>query len=216
MAIDFKLPDLGENIETGDIVNVLVNEGDQITADQNVLEVETGKAVIELPCPHAGRITKLHVKKGSKVKPGDSLLTLETGAPSAAAPAKAVAAPAPAAQAAAAQPAPAAASPAPVAAPPQQAPAAAAAAPKVKSAEPPHKTPPAGRPHAGWLVNWVLIWRASMAAAPADASPKKTSRPRCGSRPASRLCRRAQPSEPLRCRKARMIAIISGLFAANK
>ncbi len=77
MAIDFRLPDLGENIESGDIVNVLVHEGDQIVAEQGVLEVETGKAVIELPCPHAGRVTKVHVKKGSKVKPGDALLTLE-------------------------------------------------------------------------------------------------------------------------------------------
>ena len=52
MAIDFKLPDLGENVESGDIVNVLVNEGDEIQADQSVIEIETGKAVVELPCPH--------------------------------------------------------------------------------------------------------------------------------------------------------------------
>lgn len=77
MAIDFKLPDLGENIESGDIVNVLVKEGDQIQADQSVLEIETGKAVVDLPCPYAGKITKVHVKKGSKVKVGDSLLSIE-------------------------------------------------------------------------------------------------------------------------------------------
>jgi len=92
MAIDFKLPDLGENIESGDIVNVLVKEGDQISADQSVLEIETGKAVVELPCPHAGRVTKVHVKKGSKVKVGDPLLSLENNsaaaAPGKAAPAK--------------------------------------------------------------------------------------------------------------------------------
>lgn len=146
MPIDFKLPDLGENIESGDIVNVLVHEGDQIQAEQNVLEVETGKAVIELPCPHAGRITKLHVKKGSKVKPGDALLTLETGAAAAAPAAKAPAA----APAASAPPPPAATAPAPVAAsavetpPVAAAPQAAsrAAAPVERAA--PHKTPPAG------------------------------------------------------------------------
>ena len=51
MAIDFKVPDLGENVESGDIVNVMVKEGDEIQADQGVMEIETGKAVVELPCP---------------------------------------------------------------------------------------------------------------------------------------------------------------------
>ncbi|MGD9720916.1 MAG: 2-oxo acid dehydrogenase subunit E2 [Pirellulales bacterium] len=77
MATDFKVPDLGENVDEGDIVNVLVKEGDEIQADQNVMEIETGKAVVELPCPIAGRITKVHVQKGSKVKVGDPLLTVE-------------------------------------------------------------------------------------------------------------------------------------------
>ena len=77
MAIDFTLPDLGENIESGDIVGVLVKEGDEIAADQNVLEIETGKAVVELPCPHAGRIAKIYVQKGSKVKVGDPLISVE-------------------------------------------------------------------------------------------------------------------------------------------
>lgn len=77
MAIEFKLPDLGENVESGDIVSVLVNEGDTISAEQGVFEVETGKAVVELPCPHAGRIAKIHVQKGTKVKVGETLLTLD-------------------------------------------------------------------------------------------------------------------------------------------
>jgi pyruvate/2-oxoglutarate dehydrogenase complex dihydrolipoamide acyltransferase (E2) component len=55
----------------------MVQEGDQIEADQNVMEIETGKAVVELPCPFAGRITKVHVQKGSKVRVGDPLLTVE-------------------------------------------------------------------------------------------------------------------------------------------
>ncbi len=77
MAIDFKVPDLGENVESGDIVSVLVKEGDEIQADQGVMEIETGKAVVELPCPYPGRVTKVHVQKGSKVKVGDPLLTVE-------------------------------------------------------------------------------------------------------------------------------------------
>ena len=77
MAIDFKVPDLGENVDSGDIVNVMVKEGDEIQADQRVMEIETGKAVVELPCPYAGRIAKVHVQKGSKVKVGQPLLTIE-------------------------------------------------------------------------------------------------------------------------------------------
>ncbi len=78
-AIEFKVPELGENIESGDIVNVLVKEGDEVQADQPVFEVETGKAVVELPTPQAGKITKMHVQKGAKVKVGDALLTIESG-----------------------------------------------------------------------------------------------------------------------------------------
>ncbi|HEX3727423.1 MAG TPA: 2-oxo acid dehydrogenase subunit E2, partial [Pirellulales bacterium] len=88
MPTDFKVPDLGENVESGDIVNVLVHEGDEIQADQGVMEIETGKAVVELPCPIGGRVTKVHVHKGSKVKVGDPLLTVEGSNSSAAAPAK--------------------------------------------------------------------------------------------------------------------------------
>ena len=117
MPIDFKLPSLGENIDAGDIVSVLVREGDEIKANQSVFEVETGKATVELPCPHAGKITKIHVKKGQSVPVGDVLLSIEA-ASGAAAPAKA-AAPAPAAKPAAA-PEPQAAAPA---AQPPQAPA---------------------------------------------------------------------------------------------
>ncbi|MEX0679370.1 MAG: 2-oxo acid dehydrogenase subunit E2 [Pirellulales bacterium] len=77
MATDFKVPDLGENVDEGDIVKVMVKVGDEVAADQSVMEIETGKAVVELPCPFAGRITKVHVQEGAKVKVGDRLLTLE-------------------------------------------------------------------------------------------------------------------------------------------
>ena len=70
MNIDFKLPELGENVHSGDVVNVLVTEGDTIAANDGVIELETDKAVVEIPCPHAGRVAKLLVKKGDTVKVG--------------------------------------------------------------------------------------------------------------------------------------------------
>ncbi|MSR27915.1 MAG: branched-chain alpha-keto acid dehydrogenase subunit E2, partial [Planctomycetaceae bacterium] len=50
MATDFKLPDLGENIASGDVVSVFVSPGDVVKPGQALLEVETDKAVIEVPC----------------------------------------------------------------------------------------------------------------------------------------------------------------------
>jgi pyruvate dehydrogenase E2 component (dihydrolipoamide acetyltransferase) len=108
MGFDFKLPDLGENVESGDVVSVLVKEGDQITPEQSVFEIEAGKSVLELPCPQGGTVTKIHVAKGAKVKVGETLLSLDSGngsspkAAAAAAPAKA----APAEKPAEAKPAP--------------------------------------------------------------------------------------------------------------
>jgi pyruvate dehydrogenase E2 component (dihydrolipoamide acetyltransferase) len=97
MPIEFKLPDLGENIESGDIISVLVSEGDTIAAEQGVVEVETGKAVVELACPHAGRVAKVHVKKGDKVPIGATLLSIEPAAAEKAPPSKAPATSMPAA-----------------------------------------------------------------------------------------------------------------------
>jgi len=82
MAVEFKLPNLGENVTSGDVVNVLVQEGDVITGNQAVLELETDKAVVEIPCPHAGRINKLLVKKGDTIKVGQTILLVESEAPS--------------------------------------------------------------------------------------------------------------------------------------
>ncbi|MBN2578874.1 MAG: 2-oxo acid dehydrogenase subunit E2 [Pirellulales bacterium] len=79
--LDFKLPELGENIESGDVVNVLVKEGDVIAANDGVVELETDKAVVELPCPYAGRIAKIHVKKGQTVKVGQAVLSIEAEQP---------------------------------------------------------------------------------------------------------------------------------------
>lgn len=77
MTVEFKLPDLGENIESADVAQVLVSEGDEIQAEQVVLELETEKAVFELPCPHAGKVTKIHVKEGDTVPVGAKILSIE-------------------------------------------------------------------------------------------------------------------------------------------
>src|SRR5436190_7930391 len=77
MSIEFKLPAVGENIDKADVGSMKVAIGDVISADQVVMEIETDKAVFELPCPHAGKITKVHVKSGDTVKTGTVLLTID-------------------------------------------------------------------------------------------------------------------------------------------
>jgi len=77
MATEFKMPELGENIEQADVVKVLVAEGDVIKVDQTVLELETDKAAVELPSAYAGRVVKVHVKDGDQVPVGAVLLTVE-------------------------------------------------------------------------------------------------------------------------------------------
>lgn len=137
MATEFKLPDLGENIASGDVVTVFVSAGDVVKPGQALLEVETDKAVIEVPCPPGGRVASVLVKKGDTVKVGQTLVTLESAGAAAAAPAPskpaAAAAPAPPPPAPAKKEAPAAAKPAP--APVAAAPAAAAVAPRVQPVE---------------------------------------------------------------------------------
>uniref|UniRef100_A0A832DM54 Dihydrolipoamide acetyltransferase component of pyruvate dehydrogenase complex n=1 Tax=Ignavibacterium album TaxID=591197 RepID=A0A832DM54_9BACT len=77
MQTEFKLPELGENIEYADVVNVLVKEGDFIKKDQSVIEIETDKATIEVPSTVEGKITKLFVKAGDKVKVGSTIIIVE-------------------------------------------------------------------------------------------------------------------------------------------
>lgn len=77
MSIEFKLPEVSEGVESADIAEVLVSEGDVITAGQTVMEVETEKAVAEIDCPHAGKIEKIHVQAGDTVAIGSVLLTID-------------------------------------------------------------------------------------------------------------------------------------------
>ena len=115
MATDFKLPDLGENIASGDVVSVFVSVGDVVKPGQALLEVETDKAVIEVPCPPGGRVASVLVKKGDTVKVGQTLLTLEAVGSAASVATPVLASPAKPAPVAAA---PVAAAPASVAPPP--------------------------------------------------------------------------------------------------
>ena len=77
MATDYQLPDLGEDIDEAEVIAVLVNVGDRVALEQAVIEVETEKANLEVPAPHAGSITAVHVKVGDILKPGQLLVTID-------------------------------------------------------------------------------------------------------------------------------------------
>lgn len=79
MIKEFRLPELGENIESGDIVQVLVHPGDTVQKDQTILEIETDKATIEVPSPFSGTIKDVLVKAGDVAEVGQLILTVETG-----------------------------------------------------------------------------------------------------------------------------------------
>jgi pyruvate dehydrogenase E2 component (dihydrolipoamide acetyltransferase) len=72
-----KLPELGENVDSGELTKLLVSVGDTISKDQALLELETEKATIEVPSPVSGVIKELHVQEGRKIKVGDLLFTVE-------------------------------------------------------------------------------------------------------------------------------------------
>jgi len=123
---EFKIPELGENVASGDVTRILVNVGDTIAREQPVVELETDKATIEVPSSVAGVVKEIKVKKGDKVKVGAVVLTVD--APTGDAPAAKAAAPA---AAPAASPAPTPAPETPPVAAPAPAPAPAATGPRV-------------------------------------------------------------------------------------
>lgn len=121
MAIEFKLPEVSEGVTSVDVAEIRVKEGDVIEAGAIICEVETDKAVAEIPCPHAGKITRLLISSGMSISPGTTILEIEPVAAGAAAAAPAKPAAPPASAPAPAAPAPAAT--APTAAPATPAPA---------------------------------------------------------------------------------------------
>jgi len=75
---EFKLPELGENIETAEVVNVLVKTGDKIENDQVVIEIETDKATVEVPSDISGIVKDVKIKAGETIKVGSTIFTLES------------------------------------------------------------------------------------------------------------------------------------------
>jgi pyruvate dehydrogenase E2 component (dihydrolipoamide acetyltransferase) len=77
---DFKLPELGENIEQGELVRLMISPGAKVAEGQPVMELETDKAVVEVPSSVSGVVKDILVKQGEKVKVGQVIFTLEGGA----------------------------------------------------------------------------------------------------------------------------------------
>lgn len=80
MSIEVKLPDLGDGIDSADVLNVLIAEGDTVEKDQDIVEIETDKATAEVPSTHSGTVSKIHVSVGDTVAVGATLITVEAAA----------------------------------------------------------------------------------------------------------------------------------------
>jgi pyruvate dehydrogenase E2 component (dihydrolipoamide acetyltransferase) len=96
-VIEFKLPELGENIEQGDLVRLMVAPGATVNTGQSVMELETDKAVVEVPSSVSGTVQEIRVKEGDKIKVGQVIFTVDGAEAKAPAATAAAAAPAPAA-----------------------------------------------------------------------------------------------------------------------
>jgi len=77
---EFKLPELGENINQGDLVRLMVSPGASVSEGQAVMELETDKAVVEVPSSVSGTVKDVLVKQGEKIKVGQVIFTLDNGA----------------------------------------------------------------------------------------------------------------------------------------
>ncbi|GAA3488473.1 hypothetical protein GCM10018987_25560 [Streptomyces cremeus] len=79
-SLEFRLPDLGEGLTEAEIVRWLVRVGDVVAVDQPVVEVETAKAMVEVPCPYGGVVTARFGEEGTELPVGSPLLTVAVGA----------------------------------------------------------------------------------------------------------------------------------------
>ncbi len=77
---EFKLPDLGEGLTEAEIVSWIVKEGEEVALNQPIVEVETEKAIVEIPSPFAGVVEKLHGEVGERVAVGAPLISIKTSA----------------------------------------------------------------------------------------------------------------------------------------
>lgn len=80
-VLEFRLPDLGEGLTEAEIVRWMVQVGDVVAVDQPVVEVETAKAMVEVPCPYGGVVTARYGEEGTELPVGAPLLTVAVGAP---------------------------------------------------------------------------------------------------------------------------------------
>ena len=78
---DFTLPDLGEGLTEGEILQWMVKVGDTVTLNQPIVEVETAKAAVEVPSPYAGLVTHIHHAAGETVDVGSPIITFDTSRP---------------------------------------------------------------------------------------------------------------------------------------
>src|SRR5271157_1753181 len=92
-VIEFKLPALGENIEQGDLVRLMVAPGSTISEGQAVMELETDKAVVEVPSSVSGTVHEILVKEGDKIRVGQVIFTADSNGTAAASEAPRQAAP---------------------------------------------------------------------------------------------------------------------------
>src|SRR5580765_5996746 len=77
MSTEFKIPELGENVEKGDVTRVLVKVGDVVRVDQPVIELETDKATVEVPSSVSGKVLEIKVKAQDKVKVGQTVFVVD-------------------------------------------------------------------------------------------------------------------------------------------
>lgn len=83
MVEEVKIPEISENVESGTVVSILVKVGDIIAVDDAVIELETDKALVEIPSPYAGKVTEIPVNEGDEVRIGDVVARIDTEAQSA-------------------------------------------------------------------------------------------------------------------------------------
>ena len=171
MIQEVRLPEISENVGSGDVIKILVSVGDTVEIDQSLVEIETEKAVLEVPSPHKGKVTEILVRPGETIKVGQVFMKIDTAAGSTAETAL------PKTTAAAAASATETARPKTTAA--ASAPAASAAVPPAAPPESPRRTGPQEREADGTAA----------ASAPSDPTPAVSAPPPAASPAVRRLAR---------------------------
>ena len=80
MIEEIKLPQISENIDSGEVIKVIVSQGDIIKKDQSIVELETEKTSFDVPSTAEGKVVEVLVKQGQKIKTGDTIIKVDTEA----------------------------------------------------------------------------------------------------------------------------------------